>query len=65
MKRLTPRWSRVVAALSVLGVTARPLCADGMALERHAAGGVPLSFTVFCLLGLIAVYLVFKGTRSR
>ncbi len=34
-------------------------------LAKHAVGGTWLSVSVFCLIAVVAVYLVFKGIRDR
>ena len=37
----------------------------GGSLEEHASGSVYLSYGLFVILGMIAVLLVFKGTRTK
>ena len=34
-------------------------------LEDHASGSVYLSYGLFVILGMIAVLLVYKGTRTK
>ena len=58
-------WLGCLVAAAALFALAPAAYGEGAAdLQKHAAGGSWLSATVFCLIGGVAVYLVFKGTRS-
>ena len=57
------RWLATVAGVLVACGTL--LAEETEELSQQAVGNLYVSYAVFALLGVMAVYLVFKGTRTR